>query len=342
MGIYKEKGSPYWKYDFTIQGQRHRGTTETSKKSEAQAIYAKRRSEAVLGNFYDMEHQINLMDAFGRYEEERAKFTASYKTTQGHIDHILAFFGEGEMLHNIGQAELSGYVAHCRCEISARTHRVISPATVNRRMATFQGMHNDARLTWNKEVQNIEFSKLKLKEPPPINNTLSRKDFELWMKSAERHIQHYLMFAVYTGLRMTNILTLRGEQIDMERRIVQTIGKGGKAINVPIVDTLADYIMANELHLKDRVITRKGKPVKEIRKAWATLCKDLGFKDVRRHDMRHTCATWIYEATGDLLAVKEHLHHSDLKTSMRYTHTKKDIQLDKLNKALNPKLRIIK
>lgn len=342
MGIYKEKRSPYWKYDFTVQGQRHRGSTETAKKSEAEAIYAKRRSEAVLGNFYDMEHQINLLDAFAKYEEERAKFTNSYKTTQGHIDHLLAYFGENKMLQDIGAAELTSYVAQCRGEISERTHRQVSNATINRRLATFQGMHTDARLTWKKEVQNIDFSNLKLEEPPPINNTLSRSDFEVFLKNSPKYIQHYLMFAVYSGLRMSNILNLRGEQIDLERRIIQTIGKGNKALTVAIVDTLADYITTNDLHTKARVITRNGKPIKEIRHAWDSLCKDLGFQGLRRHDLRHTCGTWIYEATGDILAVKEHLHHSDIKTSLRYTHTKKDKQLATLNKALNPKLRIIK
>lgn len=340
MGIYRVEGSPYWWYDFTVQGKRHRGSTQAAKRGDAEAIYAKRRSESLLGNFYDLEKQILLSDAFDRYEEERAQFTKSYASIQAHIDHMVKYFGEGKMLHEIGQAELSTYVSHSRQE--KYRGKLTAPATINRRLATFQGMHNDARLSWGMEIQNIDFRKLKLKEPAPVNNTLSRKEFDVWMKKADKHIQHYLMFAVYTGLRMSNILSLKGEQIDLERRIVQTIGKGGKAINVPIVDVLADYIKANNLHLKKHVITRKGEPIKSIKTAWATLCRDLGFEGFRRHDMRHTCATWIYEATGDLLAVKEHLHHSDLKTSMRYTHTKKDSQLEKLNKALNPKIRVVK
>lgn len=341
MGIYKEKGSPYWKYDFTIQEQRHRGSTETAKKGEAEAIYAKRRSEALLGNFYDMEHQINLLDAFGRYEEERAKFTKSYLSIQSHIDHMLVYFGEHKLLHDIGQAELATYIAHCRGEKNPRNKKPYSNAIINRRISTFQGMHNDARLSWGMEVQNVDFRKLKLKESAPVNNTLSRVQFDKFMENAPKHIQHYLMFAVYTGLRKANILNLRGEQIDMERRIIQTIGKGGKPITVPIIETLIDYITAHDLHNKGTAITLKGRPVKGIKTAWATLCRNTGVK-LRLHDLRHTCGTWIYEATGDVLAVKEHLHHSDIKTSLRYTHTKKDQQLEKLNKALNPKLRVIK
>jgi integrase len=341
MGIYKVEGSPYWQYDFTVQGKRHRGSTEATKRGEAEAIYAKRRSEALLGNFYDQEGQISLSDAFDRYEEERAQFTASYDSTQSHIDYIVAYFGEGKMLHQISQADLATLVTHCRQEKSERTKRLISNATINRRLATFQGMHNDARLVWGIEVQNIDFRKLKLKEPPPVDNTLSRQDFDKWMAKAPLHLKHYLMFSVYAGLRKMNILNLQGEQIDMERKIIRAIGKGGKPLNVPIVDALAEYIEAHGLHLKKHVITRNGSPIRDIKTSWRTLCRDMKRK-IRPHDMRHTCGTWIYEATGDLLAIKEHLHHSDLKTSMRYTHTKKDSQLEKLNKALNPKLRIVK
>lgn len=336
MGIYRIEGSPYWQYDFTVQGQRHRGSTETSKRSEAEAVFAKRRSEAVLGNFYDLQNQITLHNAFNRYEQERAQFTKSYKSIQAHIDHMVAFFGEAKMLHTIGQAELTSYVAKCRED------NIVTPATINRRLATFQGMHNDARLVWGMQISNIDFRKLKLKEPAPVNNTLSKKDFDLWMAKTEPYMQDFLMLAVYTGLRKNNILTMKGSQIDMERRIIQTIGKGGKAITAPIAEILADYILTRNLHLKKHVITRKGKPIQSIKTTWRTLCRDLGFKGLRPHDLRHTCATWIYEATGDLLAVKEHLHHSDLKTSLRYTHTKKDDQLEKLNKAFTPKLRVVK
>lgn len=300
------------------------------------------RSQIVMGQHYKQTQQITLTEAFGKYWLERARFTNSKASTKSHIQHIMKHLGEQTPLHEIDQATLSSYVAKCRAE----TYQKIAPgsenkgkatitsnATINRRIACFQGMHNDARVVWEIQVKNIDFKRLKLKEPPPINNTMKKNQLQAWMDGAPEHLRHYTMFAIYSGLRKSNILGLRGRQIDIDGKIIKTIGKGNKQIHVPIVDALLHYIILHELHKAERAITYLGKPIKDIRTSWKKRCKETGMTGFRRHDMRHTCATWIYEATGDLLAVKEHLHHADLKTSMRYTHTKKDEQLKKLNKA---------
>jgi len=343
MGIYKIKGSPYFQYDFTVKGFRHRGSTETDSRKQALEICAKLRSQELMEGHYPKAEQLRLTEAFARYELERAQFLASYPSIKAQIDHMLAHFGEHTPLHTIGQAELAGYVAKCRTETYTRTgwkvSKLTSPATINRRLSAFQGMHNDARLTWGAQVKNIDFSRLMLDEPPPVDNTFTPALLRQWLDTCQEHVRHFTMLAVFTGLRADNILTLTGPQIDVDRRIIETIGKGNKKTTVPIVDELLRYIVANKLHLQARVITYQGKGVKSIKTSWNTTADKLGAKGVRRHDLRHTCGTWIYENTGDLLLVKEMLHHADIRTSLRYTHTNKDSQRAKVNKALSPKLR---
>lgn len=340
MGIYKIKGSPYYWYDFSIKGIRFRDSTKTDSRADALALEAAVRRQVLLGEHYKDEKQLSLTEAFAKYWQQRAQFTKSKDTIKAQIRHIMAYLKESTPLKNIGQDELLSYVAHCRGESYSRpgwkAHKKTTVATINRRLSTFQGMHNEARLTWGANVQNINFKKLKLKEPPPINNTLSKESVKKWMRTAPTHLRHFTMIAVYSGLRTANILSLKGSQINISRKYIETIGKGGKKIHAAIVDELLQYIIANDLHKQDYAITFQGKPVKSIRTTWNTHCKAMGLTGLRRHDLRHTCGTWIYEETGDLLAVKEHLHHSDIKTTLRYTHTKKDKQLKTLNKM--PKL----
>ena len=48
--------------------------------------------------------------------------------------------------------------------------------------------------------------------------------------------------------------------------------------------------------------------------------KKAGLNDLRFHDLRHTCGSWIVQKTGNLQAAKEILGHSTLKMVLRYSH----------------------
>ena len=48
--------------------------------------------------------------------------------------------------------------------------------------------------------------------------------------------------------------------------------------------------------------------------------------------MRHTFGTWFYGVTRDQRAVQEALAHSDIQTSVRYTHTNLEMLRDQMNK----------
>ena len=138
------------------------------------------------------------------------------------------------------------------------------------------------------------------------------------------------------------MLQLTGKQIDMVRRIITVQGKsrkpGGKNIRVAIPDELHRYLAAHGIDRRDHAVCYHGKPVKRIYTAWRSLLEECGLEYIRPHDLRHTFGTWLYEKTGDIRLVQESLHHTSVVTTMRYAHTRKDVQRAKINKAL-PELR---
>jgi integrase len=337
------KGSPFIWYEFWVRGDRFRGSCKTDNIKRAKDRLAVERNKAITGDYRKEAQTLTLTEAFAKYWLERAQFNVSSPSIKAHITHIMGYFGERKPLQDIGAGQLAEYVAQCRGESYTRPDwkkpKKTSPAIINRRLATFQGMHGDARLKWEIQVKNIDFSELKLKEPPPINNIMPDDKLEKWLKLAPEHVRHFTMFAVFSSLRSNNIITLEGSQIDAERQTIATVGKGGKKLVTPIVDPLMRYIRAYGLHkFRGRVITYQGKPIKSVKTACNTLARKLKMKGFRRHDMRHTCLTWIYEHTGDLLLTKEIAGHSDIRTTMRYVHTKKDAQQKKASKALSPKI----
>lgn len=355
MGIYKDKKSPYWLYDFTVKGTRFRGSTEAVKKTEAQAVYDGLRRKILLGE--TQKEQMTLSQAFARYWLDYGKFQKSSISTKSHIRHILKYFGERLYLHEIGQNELEKYISYCRTEkykkviwshrlqemVETESEKKTSAASVNRRISAFQSMHRRARDSWKVDTQAIDFKGLKLAEPEPQNNTLTNDEAQALLDAAPKHMKDFLMLALFTGFRKANILELKGSQIDMQKRLITVYGKSrkekGKLIAVPMVDELFRYIIAGKLHERENVITYKGQPVRDIKTSFNRLCTKTIGRKIRIHDLRHTFGTWLYERTGDLKLVKDVLHHADIRTSLRYTHTTKDSQRERMNAALSPELR---
>ena len=137
------------------------------------------------------------------------------------------------------------------------------------------------------------------------------------------------------GLRASEALSLRLQDIDLDVGFVRTVGKGDKERVVPLgrkaIEALRAYnqrgrpflgkagaLKAPELFLNNhgRRLSRQG--LHEIIKHYARLAKLPD--DVSAHTLRHSFATHLLEGGADLRAVQEMLGHADLSTTQIYTH----------------------
>ncbi len=64
----------------------------------------------------------------------------------------------------------------------------------------------------------------------------------------------------------------------------------------------------------------KGKPLQDIKRSWATLCKQANLKDFRVHDLRHTYASHLVSSGLSLSIVGKLLGHTQAATTQRYAH----------------------
>jgi integrase/recombinase XerD len=137
------------------------------------------------------------------------------------------------------------------------------------------------------------------------------------------------------GLRASEVLALRLQDIDFDVGFVRTIGKGDKERVVPLgrkaLEALRAYnqrgrpflgkpgtLKAPELFLNDRGRRLSRQGLHLIIKAYAELA---GLPDdVSAHTLRHSFATHLLEGGADLRAVQEMLGHADLSTTQIYTH----------------------
>jgi tyrosine recombinase XerC len=151
-----------------------------------------------------------------------------------------------------------------------------------------------------------------------------------------------------SGLRVSEIVSLNMDGIDLETREIRVIGKGSKErivlMGIPAANALKDYInRGRNVLLRGKVnnavfINRLGNriPVRRVQKIIDTISKKAGFnKRVYPHLLRHTFATHLLDGNADLRIVQELLGHASLSTTQVYTHVSKS-QSRKIYLASHP------
>lgn len=156
-----------------------------------------------------------------------------------------------------------------------------------------------------------------------------------------------LMYA--SGLRVSEVVNLPYEQLNLSAGLVQVVGKGNKERIVPIGEEAIEYI---ELYLKRaRPTLVKNKWVETLfvsrigrtmtrQTLWHRI-KNLALEaDIRTHlsphGLRHAFATHLINHGADLRTVQLLLGHSDLSTTQIYTHVAKE-RLQQLHRLHHPR-----
>jgi integrase len=142
-----------------------------------------------------------------------------------------------------------------------------------------------------------------------------------------RHLLHITIIGLHTGMRRTEILTLNTRQIDFARNSIELQAhqtKGGRYRTVPISGEIRPLLVElSQRAGKSGYLfenPRTGKPLLDIKKAWASAVKDAGLEPIRFHDVRHTFGTRAIDGGAPLSAVKEVMGHANVQTTMRYVH----------------------
>jgi integrase/recombinase XerD len=158
-----------------------------------------------------------------------------------------------------------------------------------------------------------------------------------------------LEFAYATGVRVSELVALKLQDILFEDGVARVFGKGAKERVVPVgrraLGAVALY--AREIRpTLDRgkargflFLNARGTPLSRVG-AWGvikTTARRAGLaKRVTPHTLRHTFATHLLEGGADLRAVQEMLGHADLATTQLYTHVDRDY-LRTVHKSYHPR-----
>ncbi|WP_169746961.1 tyrosine-type recombinase/integrase [Edaphobacter aggregans] len=163
-------------------------------------------------------------------------------------------------------------------------------------------------------------------------NILSKEEVARLIDASESLFQRTLLMVLYgTGMRRSEVVALKIDDIDSQRMIIRVIkGKGGKDRDLPLSPALLETLRAYWRWLKPRTYLfpsrmhrDREQPITDKTLWWACsqAARRAGIrKRVSPHLIRHSWATHLLEAGNDLRTIQLLLGHEDLETTARYLH----------------------
>lgn len=332
----KSSRSPYWQYDFTIQGRRFYGSTGQTSLRAAQKFIERKRREVAEG---PVREEVTVDEAFGLYWEQVASEQPSAGTTKSHMQKLLVELGANKLLSQITQERLIEY--------SRKRRQSVAVSTANRELQTFRRIRNYTRKSLRREVgDDIDYSKVLRKEPPERVRELSREEEQRLFMCLRYDFRDFVAFCMQTGVRISGACNMRWDDVDLENRSVRIRNKGGDDYYVPLTTALTE-LLGNQPRVSEHVWTYEAQnsnsrrnigvryPIASgtVAKPWRQALKAAGITNFRFHDLRHTAASRKLRASGNLKAVQKMLGHSQITTTARYAHSQLDDVRDVMEKA---------
>ena len=251
----------------------------------------------------------------GKLKEELSSRKYSRKTVESYI-----YFNQNlcrvlqKCPENIVEEDLKKYLAYLN------TVKNMSSSSMNLAISAIRFFYNN--------VMRKKFGReqVRPRQDQRLPNVLSKEEIERLL-DCEKNPKHrlLLMLTYSSGLRVSEVVSLKREHIDFSRKILHIHGaKGGKDRVTLLADRAVAFLHEYYIHycIKDWLFPGQGKDHIRIRTAQSIFEKAVRQanikKDVSIHSLRHTFATHLLENGTDIRYIQALLGHSNVKTTERY------------------------
>lgn len=297
MSIYR-RGETWW-YTFMIKGKVHRGSCKTTDEAQAREFHDRTKSDAWRGRVLKDAQRRTVEEAFKRFLKER-EHKRSFKDDERYADWWRAEFDSAQvvMLDEV----VPDVVAEIRDDAMRRKSKrgtLPKPATMNRRLAFLRAVVYAAHKEW---MWLEQCPKIKLLTGEVERRRFLNPDEVIRLVEAlPEPFGDMALFAVSTGLRQANVLGLKWEWVNLQRKSAtfpHEVMKNGLpfscALNETAIVVLRRYLGKHEENV---FVDAEGEPIKAVpSKMWKRALKEAGLADLRWHDLRHTWASLLRQA----------------------------------------------
>ena len=211
----------------------------------------------------------------------------------------------------------------------------LAPTSIIRKVASLRGFFK-----WAYSMELIKKNPASTLEQPKVPQRLpkvvSLKEIEEMLHSDLSPLQSLIMELLFScGLRVSELVNLKVNDIDLASKYVRCFGKGSKERIIPIGEVAKQavnrFLPIRELAVKKYKISSKKLLISDngrllTRQDVYNFIHERGkiiHKNISPHTLRHSFATHLLENGADLRVVQELLGHSDVSTTQLYTHISK-------------------
>ena len=322
MGLYKRKRSPYYWMTYKVDGKRVYESTGTKNKKLAEKIYSKVLTDIEEGRFFQIESRRRTFEELrDKYMKEYAipnKAPRTVEKDRNTFKPLSAFF-EGYTLAKITPQSISQYKGH-------RRGQGIKVGTVAKELELLRAALNVAMREWE-WIDVSPFSKVRIEQSKNhIYRWLTAEEEALLIPECTDWVKEIVIFALNTGMRQDEILSLKWQDIDLSRKVLLVVkSKNGEQRTLPLNQAAIGVLRSKGKvrHISGLIFpSEAGTKINpgNLRRGFYAARKRSGIDHVRFHDLRHTFATRLVQRGVDLYVVKELLGHKSLKMTMRYAH----------------------
>jgi len=330
-GLFQREGSSTYEYDFVVKGKRHVGNTGLSNRRAAEQMVQEKREKAKRDSAVSTGTvELTFSEAAKRWHDERGQFRKGGKDTLRALAWLRQHVGDNTPISQVNNALLASLVSQRRSEN-------VTHATVNRTVTQLlRAILRRAEL-WDQPVARIRWGDHILKEPVERVRELSLDEEDQLFDALRPDFQPIMRFLLLTGRRRAEACKLEWQDVDLNGGRMTVRQKGGLVNVIPLSREAVDVLRSQWRRHPTRVFCYRVQhpqggdigslvPISPDRLSteFKRARKVADLKNFRLHDTRHTTATRMVRATGNLKLAQKALGHANLSTTTKYSHAVED------------------
>jgi integrase len=288
----------------------------------AKKIEAKIKTQLIEGKWLDRlpGQEKTFKEMMERYMTEHSQpRKKSWRRDKISLLHLLPFF-KGHFLRDITSESISQYKAQ-------RYQEGAKPSTLNRELSLMKHAFDLALKEWN-WIRENPMSKVKMeRENNERDRVLSYEDEERLLAASPPWLKEIIQFALDTGAREREILSLQWPQVDLFRKVMSIRQeKTGFTKSIPLTSTVFELLKskAKVRHLHCSLVVPSENDTQitasNLGRALRNALTKTEIKDFRFHDLRHTFASRLAQRGIDLYLIQKLLGHREPRMVQRYAH----------------------
>lgn len=326
MATLRERSGTYF-IDYRVNGRRIRKAVGPSKKIAELALkdLEVKLAKNEIGFTTKDANLSNLFQEFLAYSRTNHA-PNSQKRYGAIIRNFEAFLGNYPYLSKVSQLTPKTFE-----DFKAfRKGQEAANRTINIELQTLRAMFNLA-IQWNYSKENPTKGVSPLKEDRHIKpRFLSKEECKTLLDSCGEELYPIFYTFLYTGMRKGELENLEWDDVDFERRKIKIRVKNDwrpktTEREIPINDSLLELLRKHkkETQKGPYVFHKNGQQIEpnSLRKKLISVAHRCKLKDLTKlHTLRHTFASQLVMNGVDLPTVKKLMGHSDIETTMIYSH----------------------